>query len=580
LIAHVRITSLGFDFSISLGLHGRGFEIEFMPTTLNETNENFRLLGLQIFPYLASVREANYPGYMVIPDGTGALIRTSTRYDTTIQADYYGSDLGYRRTSVAQLSVPVTAMIQHVHAYGVMHDITSGAQHTTMFATTWGRSTRYHRLANRFNLRRIYRNIINRAGDGNDVIPEEFVTTPFRQVTTFLAGNDANYVGVARTYQERLLANGILTPSSRLTTPMHVAFLQSEQEPTFFGTRRIDMTTNRDVETMVETLKANGVEAVTMSLHGWSRDGFVHYAPYRTRFVDETGIRRLVGQLEPEDSIYLHQGYLLSSALSRRVDFNRDVARNYSRLKMSFSGSRRDNANIQFYYLYPHLARAMMQRDMRDLNRLGIHGLHMEDVGRILYSYFDGTRQTRTDTLLEIETMLSLMNGFALSRPHVYTWGALDHYLDMPITNAQLSVYTDLVPFIPIMLNGIIPMYTPHLNFNALGKQRLLQMIDFGLLPSYLLTEQPSSTLRFTYANRFYTTAFSDFEDDMIAVYNYINTVQSATRGARVVSRTMLTIGVSEVVYDNGVTVVVNYRNQPFVYQGETIPASEVGVYA
>jgi hypothetical protein len=148
-----------------------------------------------------------------------------------------------------------------------------------------------------------------------------------------------------------------------------------------------------------------------------------------------------------------------------------------------------------------------------------------------------------------------------MHRPFAYLFGDLDYYLDMPITNSQLDIYTDLVPIVPIVLKGFIPAFTPYLNFNALGKERLLQMIDFAINPSYILTEQPSSALRFTYSNRFYTTAFSDFKDDMLAVYDYVSTALNATLGAKVVARTMLQTGVSLVEYDSGVKIYINYRS-------------------
>jgi hypothetical protein len=148
----------------------------------------------------------------------------------------------------------------------------------------------------------------------------------------------------------------------------------------------------------------------------------------------------------------------------------------------------------------------------------------------------------------------------------------------MPITNSQLDLFTDLVPLVPMVIKGYIPAFTPYLNFNALGKERLLQMIDFGVNPSYLLTQQPSSTLRFTYSNRFFTTAYDDFKSDMTTVYPYLAGALDHVLGASVTDRTMLATGVSLVSYDNGVSIIINYRSSDYSYQQITVPALDYEV--
>jgi hypothetical protein len=164
-----------------------------------------------------------------------------------------------------------------------------------------------------------------------------------------------------------------------------------------------------------------------------------------------------------------------------------------------------------------------------------------------------------------IKNSLTQLPGVALHQPNAYLFSILNKYFDMPITNSQFDLYTDLVPLLPIVMKGYIPAFTPYLNFNALGKERLLQMVDFAINPSYILTDSPSAQLRFTYSNRYFTTAFSDFETDIVNTYEYVASALNTTIGASIVGRKMLTTGVSEVIYDNGTIIYVNYRNTDFV---------------
>lgn len=575
----VSLTAYGFQFTVGIYLHDTGFGVRFEPDSVVESNDQQRLLGLQFFPYFGSAREDVFPGYMVIPDGVGALVRTNQAYDQSFQSDYFGSDLGYLRRSVSTLSLPIYGMIHRVGQFGFYHEIVEGAEHATLLANFWGRNTRYHRITNRFNLRRIYRNIINRAGDGRDVLLPTMVTENYVGQYHVLTGNQASYVGLANAYQQQLKTREALRSLEPEKTPMHVAFIMHEQEPTFFGTSRVTMTSAAAIHTIKDDLVARGITSSVFVLKGWSSDGLSYRQPYRMNLPDELGMRNLINEVRLEGHpIYLEQDYVVSSELSRRISFNQDVARNYSKLKMSFPLNRLDNQPIDEYYVYPRAAQSKLNADLARIESLNVSGLAMPSIGNTLYSYYDDLPVSRTEMLNVVTQIAEALPETAMHRPSSYMFPYLNHYFDMPITNTQLDLFSDLVPLLPIVLKGLIPTYTPYLNFNALGKERLLQMIDFAVNPSFILTEQPSSRLRFTYSNRYFTTAYSDFQEDMEAVYAYVSDALDSTMGATIVARTILAPGVSEVQYSNGVTLFINYRSTPFTTGSITIAAMDYKV--
>jgi hypothetical protein len=434
-------------------------------------------------------------------------------------------------------------------------------------------------MTNRYNLRRIYRNIINRAGDGRDVMPVEMIDQPYHGRYQVLIGEEATYVGIARAYQQNLKDREALRSLEPTKTPLQLAFIIHEQEPTFFGTSRLTMTSMDDVINIKDELSSEGLAQQVVVLKGWSADGLSYRQPYGFHHPNLNGLKEVIASTQDVDnSIYLEQDYLVSSELSSRIQFNRDVARNYSKLKMSYRLNRLDNQPINEYYLYPNVASSLFNRDLNAIESLGVNGLSLPSLGRTLFSYYDDARFSRSDTLSTVTNIASSLPGSAMHRPSAYMFPYLNHYLDMPITNSQLDLFTDLVPLVPMVIKGYIPAFTPYLNFNALGKERLLQMIDFGVNPSYLLTQQPSSTLRFTYSNRFFTTAYDDFKSDMTTVYPYLAGALDHVLGASVTDRTMLATGVSLVSYDNGVSIIINYRSSDYSYQQITVPALDYEV--
>ena len=167
--------------------------------------------------------------------------------------------------------------------------------------------------------------------------------------------------------------------------------------------------------------------------------------------------------------------------------------------------------------------------------------------------------------------MLSLYDGVLLNRPNDYFYQYISGYMDMPITNAQYAYYTDLVPIIPLILKGYISYYTPYLNFNATGQERLLSMVDFGINPSYLLTEEETYKMRYTNASEFFTTTRSDYEAEILETYNYVNDALKHVIGASITNREVLDTGFVKITYSNGVKIYVNYNYKSMTLDSTTV---------
>jgi hypothetical protein len=353
----------------------------------------------------------------------------------------------------------------------------------------------------------------------------------------------------------------------------------TEQEPTFFGTSQVVMTTYQDVQSMTETFAEAGIDHQAITLSGWSNDGFMYRAPYSLSFYDRSGLEQTVESLPENAKLYLQNDYVISSELSRRVSRESDVAKNYSKVVMEQTLRRLGSDPLMRYWLKPETSHAKWMRDAATYETLGV-GAMMESIGQTLFSYYDDARMSRSDSLAHYQTLLSESPANLLSSPNAYALRYADGYVNMPVTNAQYDYYTDVAPIVPLVLKGWMPSYTPYLNFNALGIDRLLQMVDFGVFPSYILTEQPSPLMRYTYANLYYTTTRSDFETDIIDTFEFLQGALSSVLNATVVSRIVVKVGLVYVSYDNGVTIAVNYAPYAQEYLGQIIDAQSYEVLA
>jgi hypothetical protein len=560
---HVELLVINLTFDVQISLVDGALEVYIPAESILETGEIYRLLGIQVFPYFGASREDKMPGYLMIPDGIGALVRTNQPYNTYFQARFYGSDFGYQGGTIPTLSVPIFGVVHEAGKNGYYANVIEGAENATLLSTFWGNNTRYHRISTRYLVRQIYKNIINQAGDGNDAINEEKTSSNFRIAYRFLSNEEASYIGMAKDYRNYLLEIGMLDAREKVVNgdiPMQLSYIMSDQEPSFLGTSPVTMTTPIQVQTAYDEFKTLGILNQQITLMGWSKDGFINQAPYTTRIPDKKNYEALIAHvLADGNTLYLSNDYVISSELAARISYNRDVAKNVSRLKIVWEERTLNGQITEMYFLYPQRSLIFATNDLVFFQKLGVSGLSLSSLGTSLVSYMDGGIIERSTSVALYQQIAGLYDSLTLYTPNVYLYPYIDGYLDMPITNSQYDYYTDLVPILPIILKGSISYYTPYLNFNALAEDRLLTMVDFGVNPSYILTGQPTYEMRYTPASAFYTTTLADYREEIVATYQYVNDALSLVTGATIEDREVISTGLVAVTYSNGVIIYVNY---------------------
>jgi hypothetical protein len=584
-IVNVNIRVISVQFDVHISLKENQIEVFIPNESIVESGDIFKLLAIQIFPYFGSSREDLVPGYVLIPDGIGALVRTDRRHDAYFQARFYGNDLGYRTRTLPELSLPIYGFVHHENNNAFYVSVDEGAETSQLRAQFWGTSistTRYNRITSRFAVRTIYRNIINRAGDGRDAIIDETTNQNYRVTFNILSNQDASYIGIAKDYQDQLVERGILSQREQTNNqnmPIHFSYIMSDREPAFIGTSKVEMTRANQVLESYEDFYEAGLTNQQTQLYGWSNDGFMHRSPYRVRISDSSDFERLVSKIQTDNNtIYLHNEYVISSELSSRVSFNRDVARNISRLKMTNENIQLNGRSIDMYYVTPERSLVMANADFNHYNDLGINGLSMPNFGNVLFSHYDGNYNERSDAVETYREIAQMYDQMILARPNLYLYDYISGYLDMPITNSQYDYYTDLVPLLPIVLKGYVSYYTPYLNFNALAEDRFLTMVDFAINPSYILTEEPTYKMRYTHANRFFTTERNLYRDEIIETYNYINGALKHVIGVTIDHREILDVGLVKVSYSNGVMIIINYTYDNQIVDGLNVNARDYRV--
>ncbi|VEU80720.1 DUF5696 domain-containing protein [Haploplasma axanthum] len=579
----INFKELKISFKVNLTLSENGINVNLDNSTILENDINTKLTNIYIFPYLGSTRENKVPGYFMIPDGIGALVRLNRQFNKDFNARYYGNDLGYNEGYLPELSLPIFGIVHLENENALYAKINEGAENVVLQGRFWGASSRYFRLNPRYIVRQVYKTIIDRKGNGYDSLLDQKTTSNLNIDYKFLTGEEANYVGIAKDYQEFLNSINVLT-KRELTgngIPLNINYLMSDREDSFLGTKKVTMTTVSQVEEIYNEFKNNGITNQQVNLQGYSTSGNRDRAPYKISVIESKNNFKKLAELVKNDdnNIYFENNYLVSTNYNNRISYNRDVARNVSQTRMAYDRYDLNDSSYKKYYLYPEQSLRLAKQDVKKVNDLLISGLTIDDETNNLYStYKSGNYIDRTMNLVNQRQIFELYENMQMRFPHLYALEYAKTFLDVPITNSQYDFYTDLIPLIPLVLKGYISYFTPNINYNALGIERLLMMVDFAINPSFVLTYSPTYKMRYTLSYTDYSTSYSDYKDEVIETYNFVNDALKNVIGATIIERNILGLGIVEVKYSNNVKIYINYTSKNFTYNNISIPASNYKV--
>jgi hypothetical protein len=579
--AQMTFQDFGISLRMVLQLQADGVRIELPFESIREENPDFRLSQIYLYPFLGATRGGSIPGYMLLPDGTGSLIRfaDSTKADNILTQRYYGPDLGIlalmpfdpRITNPVSVSLPVFGMV-HDDQHAFLSIVEKGSAYGEVQAHPAGIITNFNFLYNAFIYNEPYFQATNLSGAG--------VTTVQRQSNAFdavihyrfLTGDDANVVGMARNYQQFLLENGSLRRADdpNPNIGIRLEFLGGEKEQVLLWDRFIPMTTLRQMGDILTSLQMPNAEVI---YYGWQPYGASSMPP--TSLTLEGGLGgmdelRTVAEtitangghfslyLDPQAALYEESGY------SARTDLAMAIT---STNVLGF------NRMVNYYFSFG----AMQPRYAALVNDISAQaqqvGLALDGIGSMLYSDFrEGSPLSREASIDAYRSMLAetpMPLGFY--RPNAYMFGLMRAYYDMPLGDNGYIFTSEPVPFLPMVLAGYVPYYGTALNFSSNRQDDLLRHVEYGMYPSYFLTHEPTANIMNTLSYWIYSSSYDQWGEEIRRTYEWMNALLAPVRGQAIIAHEQLADRVFATTYSNGRQIVVNYTDRPFEHGGTTI---------
>ncbi|WP_448375832.1 DUF5696 domain-containing protein [Fervidobacterium sp.] len=582
--------NLQIQFSVSISLINDRIIFSLPQNTIKESGK-YTIASVIFSPFLGSTISDQTYGYAFVPDGPGALIRFSkpAHYLNWFEKRVYGKDYAIENlVSVNDLRanrpndflreeptvlMPVFGIVHGVKQNALFGVITSGREYSAIISYPSGILSQYNWTSAKFIYRQKYLQPTTRSGAGIQVAQKNKNKFEAMLEITFLTGNNADYVGMAKYYREhfgqKLFSKRTETRTSN-DIPLFINVLASDIEKMIIGHRVIPITHTNKMKEIVNILEESGVKNIVLLIEGWQKGGL------NGNKISKFGLERKSGSLE-EFVIYIKDlsaksGKKISvyfvdnvtKVTEKQINLKTEVGTN---LSQSIIFEERDNKELWLYrsfYTKIDLAAKYLSLRANGLFKQGIENVAFKEFASKLYGDLKrGSEIYRNDALKIVQNTLKDIStnaeGIILFEPNDYAWQYATTFGSIPMNSSQYLFETDTVPFLQIVLSGSIEYFTPYMNNGFFSKFDVLKSIEYGAYPSFVISGLDNSSLKDTRLWDYPSTMFDDWKDKIIEIYKVINSALRYVKGAKITDRVVLKPGLVKVSYNNGYSIVVNY---------------------
>lgn len=598
--AKIFFTQYQFGLSVDVSLSGDELVVKIPEESIQENTQGTYIGTVSLFPMLGYTYLDSQDGYMLIPDGNGALIYLDDkdgRYSSGFSQVIYGADAGFvdsstekllwdrYKTVVSQEKVlaPVFGMAHREDQLAYLAVVEEGDLRASIEAHPNGVMVDYNRCFAKFTLRRTYIQPLNNSNSGTMTsVESDRIHSNLTVRYLLLSGDDADYSGMAVAYRDYLLENGLLSKKDT-DYKTRIDFLGTERENFLFFTRAVTMTTVEQIEEIYRDLQGNGVDSLLTVYKGWQSGG-LYNVPITSYSADsKIGGTKSLTNLITESANNNYDVYLYNDALyANPSEYNTTFTAVKKVNKRKLEVNTRGYVYSVFNYILPNKMDSILQKFVAGYTKKGVNNLALAGISNNVYSYNNsGKYYSRYDCAATYQNLVSTVaesTNLILEKPAMYLWNSTEAFLDMPLGCSDYMYEDAEIPFFSMVLKGILPMYGDYVNFEANKKEFRLKMIEAGVYPSFYLTYEDSSELLYTNSAGLYSTKYDTYRDTVIAYDAELCAYAELTKDAGILRHDTVAAGVNKVTYDNGVKIYVNYNESDITVDGITVESMSAKV--
>jgi len=567
---------------------------------LSELKANHDVQMIEAAPYFLSAGTED-TGYLVAPDGSGALMyfNNGKKNAQAYQAPVFGADilkdlLVYKQKTF-NITLPVYGIKKNSRA--VLAIIEKGAELAEIVADVSGHADEFNRISSRFILRDIENVFLEGTGTSTQARwADDVYTGDLALRYVFLQGEQAQYAGMAKRYQQYLIEHqGLKKRAAEAQAPFFAECLGAIRKSKFFlgvsYPSTVCATTIPEGEMIYNRLRENGGQNIKFFFSGLYEGGVKNGSLRKIALNSGMGSKQDFERLQrtaAESGGMLFPSVSLGRVYgSKRFSKLSDAPRRHNGLPAEetlFLENMMLDRFLEYpaYYVSPHKLSAYTETAKKNFGAWSLGGLAVRDLGGLVTpDYRRKQHLSRIHAAPIFEDVLrSLAAAYplALTNPNSTAFAHASYITGLPSAHNGYSILDESIPFVQLVLDGCVPYAGTAWNGKAvLGMRRnLLHAIETRSSPYFLFTYQKETVFHNTLdadLEGTCSTYYADWTDEAASLYKEYNAFYGAVKGAQMSGHEILSGTLRRVRYTNGVTVYVNYGDREAAYDGIRVPA-------
>ncbi len=577
--ADVLFPAYGVGYTAVVTLDERGLTVTIPQDKIinAETAEHrYTVSTFTLYPFLGYSVLGQDEGYMIIPDGQGALIElkdNEKRYSSPFDRPVYGTNIGIEDTVNSRWSVPTEPVIMPV--FGMVHTadqigflgvIEQGDHAARIRAYPNGATNlNFDWVSAKYTYRMVYKQPTGPSSGAVDMLTEAPRTFDIVQHFLLADGEDATYAGLACAWRDYMEEKGFFAHAATdRPFDVEVDFLGIERENDVLGKKDVVMTSFQQAGEILESMRTDGVDRATVIYRGWQSNGLSGGIPTNYNPAGSLG-----GGSGMESLIKKCAGLgvdfsLEADFLSLNTETNPTLSYSAFKKITSQTWSRPTFGPVYgtLYYLAPDRSLVIAKDTLNAMRSAKISGVSLTGITQLMADYYYQNHYQESGKLAQIykEIAMAASNDFytTLKSANAYLWPCASALNDLPVTGSDYAYVSQDVPLLAIALSGKIPAYLEYVNFQANAHKFFLRLVEQGTRPCFLLTMEDPIELQNTNSADIYSARWDLYRVTLAMWYSQLKELHESIGSASIIAHDIVG-SITRVTWSNGLKVYLNY---------------------
>ena len=537
-------------------------------------------------------------GFSFVPDGCGALITNdSAGFPTKIASgSVYGTELAIDEyevesqefTSVlrdVEIKLPVFGIKQNNNA--IVGIISKGDYSAKINAFKAGTTNNYTGVSSSANYRIVTSSkIAVRTVQAVSGIYDKL--SDYEVQYGFINSDNLGIADFAEYYREYLIKEKNLKKSEYTPSVSLQVLGAIGVNYNFLGIsfkKAESLTTVSQLKDILEELKTFSADSIAVNYVGWQNNGvhnnkIVKNAKQIKKLGSSEDFKELYEYIAKSNGeLYLDADLLNFVSSGNGISKTSDAALtvfgktavqrkfSYATFKYSSDGAR---------LLAPQKLEFVFERYFKSFKdqKFASSGLSFNSICNQVYSNFSKKKNSDRESLISMyEEIFREVSTNSLSgeSANAYALPYIQRVYNAPNCSSRQNIYDEEVPFYQMVIHGYLAVTSPYINQCGNRWSTFLRAVETGSELAFLCIAEDAEALSNTDFDCYYSSTFDLWKYDFKEMYEEYKEILYKISDSCIIDYIKYNANISKTTYENGISIYVNYSDDDFVLDGDTV---------